>query len=78
MLVHFGNKRLLRDQAQAFPHFALFNGYDREDPSFKEAVATVPLSDVPPHANFICSHVISKVKVTDYNALSHQALITPP
>lgn len=77
MLNYFGNKAFMGHQAQGFPQFALVNAYNAEETIFKKTVKPVHISEIPPDANIISSHVIYKVKMNDDKSLKLKAKIAP-
>lgn len=69
MLFHFRNKAFLWHQAQGFPSYMRQKAYNTEEKSFKRSVEVVTRSYIPGNANVTSSHVLSKIKIKENNAL---------
>lgn len=62
---HFGNKSLMKHQAQGFEHYSLIKSYSRVESTFLKTVKTVPHSELQSDAITVNSQVMYKVKKND-------------
>lgn len=69
MLGHFGNKYVVKQEAQGFDQFSIIKDYTTEQASFLKTVKVIPKNRVPNGANTTSSHTILKFRQDDNGKL---------